>query len=117
MKTRTSPSKEGNDNLKRGQPPGISRRKFIQAGGAAASAFTIVPRHVLGGPGFVAPSEKITRSFHPPMDTRRTPIRICTGLRPFRLRDGIKGPLAPLTPSELSLNPITVLTNKPVWLQ
>jgi predicted dehydrogenase len=30
------------------------------ASGAAAAAFTIVPRHVLGGPGFVAPSEKIT---------------------------------------------------------
>ena len=29
-------------------------------GGAAASAFAIVPRHVLGGAGFVAPSEKIT---------------------------------------------------------
>ena len=29
-------------------------------GGAAATAFTIVPRHVLGGAGFVAPSEKIT---------------------------------------------------------
>ena len=29
-------------------------------GGAAATAFTIVPRHVLGGPGYVAPSEKIT---------------------------------------------------------
>jgi len=28
--------------------------------GAAVTAFTIVPRHVLGGPGFVAPSEKIT---------------------------------------------------------
>ena len=42
------------------QPPGLSRRKFIQAGGAAAAAFTIVPRHVLGGQGFVAPSEKIT---------------------------------------------------------
>jgi hypothetical protein len=30
------------------------------ATGAAAAAFTIVPRHVLGGPGFVPPSEKIT---------------------------------------------------------
>ena len=30
------------------------------AGGAAAAAFTVVPRHVLGGAGFVAPSEKIT---------------------------------------------------------
>ena len=28
--------------------------------GVAATAFTIVPRHVLGGAGFVAPSEKIT---------------------------------------------------------
>ena len=30
------------------------------AGGVAAAAFTVVPRHVLGGAGFVAPSEKIT---------------------------------------------------------
>src|SRR5664280_2898065 len=41
--------------------PGVSRRKFLAASGAAAAAaFTIVPRHVLGGAGFVAPSEKIT---------------------------------------------------------
>src|SRR6266705_1237267 len=38
----------------------ISRRKFMVTAGAAATAFTIVPRHVLGGPGYVAPSEKIT---------------------------------------------------------
>src|ERR1041384_4639227 len=37
----------------------ISRRKFLQATGAAAAAFTIVPRHVLGGPKFVPPSEKV----------------------------------------------------------
>src|SRR5437773_1426330 len=37
----------------------LSRRQFM-AGGAAASAFTIVPRHVLGGAGYVPPSEKIT---------------------------------------------------------
>jgi hypothetical protein len=37
----------------------MNRRKFL--GTAAASAgFTIVPRHVLGGPGVVAPSDKIT---------------------------------------------------------
>lgn len=30
------------------------------ASGAAATAFSIVPRHVLGGAGFVPPSEKIT---------------------------------------------------------
>jgi len=38
--------------------PTNSRRRFI-AGGAAAAAATIVPRHVLGGPGFVAPSDKV----------------------------------------------------------
>src|SRR5512138_744375 len=38
----------------------LSRRKFMLAGGAAAATFALVPRHVLGGPGFVAPSEKIT---------------------------------------------------------
>ena len=43
--------------------PGLSRRKFLLAGGAAATAFTIVPRHVLGGAGFVAPSEKITLAY------------------------------------------------------
>src|SRR5437773_5095910 len=37
----------------------LSRRQFM-AGGAAATAFTVVPRHVLGGAGYVAPSEKIT---------------------------------------------------------
>jgi predicted dehydrogenase len=40
----------------------ISRRKFMLAGSAAA-AFTIVPRHVLGGAGFVPPSEKITLAY------------------------------------------------------
>ncbi len=38
----------------------LSRRQFMLTSGAAATAFTIVPRHVLGGPGYVAPSEKIT---------------------------------------------------------
>lgn len=36
----------------------VSRRRFL-AGTAAATAFTIVPRHVLGGPRFVPPSEKV----------------------------------------------------------
>src|SRR6266567_2193478 len=51
------------DTTKRPQPQGLSRRKFLLAGGAAATAFTIVPRHVLGGPGFVAPSDKITLAY------------------------------------------------------
>src|SRR3954454_7045425 len=46
---------------------GISRRSFLRTGGAAAdgaaAAFTIVPRHVLGGAGFVPPSEKITLAY------------------------------------------------------
>ena len=37
-------------------PP--SRRQFLAAT-AAAAACTIVPRHVLGGPGHRAPSDKI----------------------------------------------------------
>src|SRR5438067_6168092 len=41
----------------------LSRRKFILTGGAAAAGFTIIPRHVLGGPGFVPPSEKITLAY------------------------------------------------------
>jgi hypothetical protein len=36
-----------------------NRRKFLGTA-AVAAAFTIVPRHVLGGPGVVAPSDKIT---------------------------------------------------------
>src|SRR5262245_25554305 len=37
----------------------LSRRTFLRAGAAAAGVFTIVPRHVLGGRGFVAPSDKV----------------------------------------------------------
>ncbi|MBA7625146.1 MAG: twin-arginine translocation signal domain-containing protein [Calditrichaeota bacterium] len=38
---------------------GMSRRHFIATTAAAAAAFTIVPRHVLGGPGYTPPSENI----------------------------------------------------------
>jgi predicted dehydrogenase len=41
----------------------LSRRNFMLSSGAAAAAFTIVPRHVLGGAGFVAPSEKVTLAY------------------------------------------------------
>ena len=37
---------------------GTSRRRFI-ASASASVATAIVPRHVLGGPGFVAPSDKV----------------------------------------------------------
>ena len=36
-----------------------SRRRFLQ-GAVAASALTVLPRHVLGGPGRVSPGEKTT---------------------------------------------------------
>ena len=36
-----------------------SRRQFLATAATAAAATTILPRHVLGGPGFVAPSDKV----------------------------------------------------------
>ena len=45
------------------QPTELSRRKFLMAGSAAATALVITPRHVLGGPGFVPPSEKIRLAY------------------------------------------------------
>ena len=50
MKQRKNNSKSGS---------GISRRDFIGKTAAATAAFTIVPRHVLGGPGFTAPSDMV----------------------------------------------------------
>jgi predicted dehydrogenase len=36
-----------------------SRRDFLKIGAAAAGVFTILPRHVLGGRGYVPPSDKV----------------------------------------------------------
>jgi hypothetical protein len=41
----------------------IDRRKFLERAAGAAAAFTILPRHVLGGPQFVAPSDKVTLAY------------------------------------------------------
>lgn len=41
----------------------INRRKFIASSIAASAAFTIVPRHVMGGAGFIAPSDKLTLAY------------------------------------------------------
>ncbi len=38
---------------------GFGRRRFLK-GAATVGAFSIVPRHVLGGAGHAAPSAKIT---------------------------------------------------------
>ena len=37
----------------------VSRRDFIAQTAATAAAFSIVPRHVLGGEGYVPPSDKV----------------------------------------------------------
>jgi hypothetical protein len=60
MKAKNSSPKNTNATRSPSQGRSLSRRQFMLASGAAAGAFAIVPRHVLGGPGFVAPSEKIT---------------------------------------------------------
>src|SRR5436305_14382451 len=39
---------------------GTSRRKFLRNTGLATAGFFIVPRHVLGGKGFIAPSDRLT---------------------------------------------------------
>ncbi|TKC04797.1 Gfo/Idh/MocA family oxidoreductase [Pedobacter polaris] len=36
-----------------------SRRNFLKTSAIAAAAFTIVPRHVLGGQGYLAPSDRL----------------------------------------------------------
>ena len=45
--------------MSRDQIPGINRRRFMTTTASAVAAVTIVPRHVLGGSKFVAPSEKV----------------------------------------------------------
>ena len=36
-----------------------SRRSFVKGAGAVAAGIMIVPRHVLGGPGYIAPSDTL----------------------------------------------------------
>src|ERR1043166_2995899 len=62
MNTNASEPRKASEQKNQRQASNLSRRKFIQAG-AAATVFTIVPRHVLGGAGFVPPSEKITVAY------------------------------------------------------
>src|SRR6478735_4240858 len=60
METKDSASGVADETSNPPPPRSLSRRQLMVTGGVAATAFTIVPRHVLGGAGFVAPSEKIT---------------------------------------------------------
>ncbi|TAL75409.1 MAG: Gfo/Idh/MocA family oxidoreductase [Bacteroidetes bacterium] len=41
----------------------INRREFLGSAATASLALTVVPRHVLGGPAYVAPSDKITLGY------------------------------------------------------
>lgn len=41
----------------------LSRRQFIGSAATASLAFTIVPRHVLGGPDIIAPSDQLTLGY------------------------------------------------------
>src|SRR6476619_4260635 len=54
--TENSPVNNEQNNL-------INRRKFVGMTAAAGLAFTIVPRHVLGGKNYIAPSDKITLAY------------------------------------------------------
>ena len=41
---------------------GMTRRHFTRTAAAAAASLTIVPRHVLGGPGHLPPSDTLTKA-------------------------------------------------------
>lgn len=41
----------------------INRREFLGSAAAASMAFTIVPRHVVGGKGHIPPSDKLTLAY------------------------------------------------------
>jgi predicted dehydrogenase len=45
-----------------GKTGSISRRKFLRRTIAAAATVALVPRHVLGGPGYTAPSDELTKA-------------------------------------------------------
>ena len=53
-----------NEDPKQSQPGSlIKRRIFIGSVTASTAAITIIPRHVLGGSGFVAPNDKTTLAY------------------------------------------------------
>lgn len=45
-----------------GKKPDTLRRSFLKKSAIGVAAFTIVPRYVLGGNGFIAPSDKLTKA-------------------------------------------------------
>src|SRR6201992_969484 len=65
MKKDSSPSSPAAESQAEpsGNSSNIDRRQFVKLAGAGALAFSIVPRYVLGGPGHVAPSDKVTLAY------------------------------------------------------
>jgi hypothetical protein len=53
----------GENHNKQNSGSAIGRRKFIGGMSAAALGISLVPRQVLGGRGFVAPSDKINMAY------------------------------------------------------
>src|SRR6266700_2773443 len=49
---------------------GLSRRAFIRGTTTAIAGFSIIPRHVLGGAGFVPPSEKVNIAIADPIESQ-----------------------------------------------
>lgn len=47
------------NNTNNTNTPKTSRKEFLKTTGVAAAGFMIMPRHVLGGKGFTAPSDKL----------------------------------------------------------
>src|SRR5687767_9097559 len=92
------PTKRGRMNTNPvGREGLVSRRRFAAGAGAMAAAAMIAPRHVLGGPGFVPPSEKVnvgyvgcgTQGFRQMMTALESPdIRITAVCDPVRRSDG-----------------------------
>lgn len=58
-----SPLSNKKPGLVNEQNQGMNRRRFVELTTSAALAFSIVPRHVLGGKNYVAPSDKITLAY------------------------------------------------------
>ncbi len=56
---------------------GFTRRNFLKTGAVAAAGFMVLPRHVLGGHGFIAPSDRINLGY------------IGTGKQVYTLLNGI----------------------------
>ena len=55
-------NKELTSNSNQKSSASNSRREFLKKSILGAVAFTVVPRHVLGGPGYTPPSDQITKA-------------------------------------------------------